>query len=81
MRMLNKFFFKLAKVNYKNSKPFYAYLKGKTKSRTAVGPLRGVDNNMVQSNEGMASVLNEFSPEYSPERVLSRYRMWRGWSV
>ncbi len=34
---------KLAREKSKNSKPFYAYLKGKAKGRTAVGPLRGAD--------------------------------------
>jgi hypothetical protein len=51
---------KLAKEKSKNSKPFYAYLKGKTKGRTAVGPLRGADKKMVSSNDGMAEILNKF---------------------
>ena len=34
---------RLARENGGNSKPFYAYLKGKTKSRTLVGPLKNSD--------------------------------------
>jgi hypothetical protein len=32
---------KFAREKSRNSKPFYAYLKVKTKGRTAVGSLRG----------------------------------------
>jgi hypothetical protein len=40
---------RLAKEKRKNSKPFYAYLKGKTKSRTAVGPLKDKGGNLVNT--------------------------------
>jgi hypothetical protein len=52
---------RLAKEKSKNSKPFYAYLKGKTKSRTAVGPLKASGSRgMEHTNEGMANILNSF---------------------
>jgi hypothetical protein len=52
---------RLAKEKSKNSKPFYAYLKGKTKSRTAVGPLKASGSrSMEHTNEGMANILNSF---------------------
>jgi hypothetical protein len=51
---------KLAKEKTKNSKLFYAYLKGHTKSRTTVGPLKDKDKNTISSNEGMAEELNKF---------------------
>jgi hypothetical protein len=43
-----------------NSKPFYAYLKKKTSTRAAVGPLRGPDNSVVTDSKGMAGILNKF---------------------
>jgi hypothetical protein len=51
---------KLAKEKSKNSKPFYAYLKDKTRSRTTVGPLKGKDKSTINSNSGMGSELNNF---------------------
>jgi hypothetical protein len=51
---------RLAKEKNKNSKTFYASLKGKTKGRTAVGPLKDRDMNKVSSDDGMAEILNEF---------------------
>ncbi len=51
---------KLAKEKSKNSKPFYSYLKGKTKCKSAVGPLKDREKNLISSNEGMAGILNEF---------------------
>ncbi len=50
---------KLAK-SHGNSKPFYAYLKKKTTTRAAVGPLRGPDNSVVTDSKGMAGILNKF---------------------
>jgi hypothetical protein len=50
---------KLAK-SHGNSKPFYAYLKKKTSTRAAVGPLRGPDNSVVTDSKGMAGILNKF---------------------
>ncbi len=50
---------KLSK-NHGNSKPIYSYLKQKTSTRTAVGPLRGEDNSVVTDSRGMAEILNKF---------------------
>ncbi len=43
-----------------NSRPFYAYLKQKTTTRAAVGPLRDQDNSVVTDSMGMAKILNQF---------------------
>ncbi len=43
-----------------NSRPFYAYLKQKTTTRAAVGPLRDQDNTVVTDSMGMAKILNQF---------------------
>ncbi len=51
---------KLANEKYKNSKPFHGYLKGRTKCRTTVGPLKDKERNLISSNDGMAEILNEF---------------------
>jgi hypothetical protein len=42
-----------------NRKPFYAYVKRRTGCRTAVGPLRAGDGEMVGDSEGMAEILNK----------------------
>jgi hypothetical protein len=51
---------KLAKDKTKNSKPFYAYVKGRTKSKTAVGPLKDKFGNTLNSDVGMAGELKKF---------------------
>jgi hypothetical protein len=43
-----------------NSRLFYAYLKQKTTTRAAVGPLRDQDNSVVTDSMGMAKILNQF---------------------
>jgi hypothetical protein len=44
----------------RNSKPFFAYLKEKTKCKIAVGPLNDGENNLISSNEEMAGIQKEF---------------------
>jgi hypothetical protein len=43
-----------------NSRPFFSYIKRKTKSRVTVGPLKNKQKETVTDDEGMAEVLNEF---------------------
>ena len=50
---------KLATDN-NNKRPFYAYLRGKTKARTPVGPLRDKDNKVIADSTGMANILNKY---------------------
>lgn len=42
-----------------NKRPFYSYVKVKTKSRQAVGPLKGDQGEVVGDNKGMAELLNK----------------------
>jgi len=51
---------KLARENGGNSKPFYAYVKNKTKSRPAIGPLKNEKKETVADDQGMAELLNSF---------------------
>ena len=51
---------KLARDSKNNSKPFYAYLKGRTKNRTTVGPLKNKNNETVTSSKEMAEELNNY---------------------
>ena len=51
---------KLANENGGNSRPFYAYVKRKTKSRQGIGPLRTEAGETVSDDGGMAEVLNNF---------------------
>ena len=51
---------RLANENGGNSKPFYAYVKGKTRSRVTVGPLKNQEGTTVADNEGMATLLNDY---------------------
>jgi Reverse transcriptase (RNA-dependent DNA polymerase) len=50
----------LATENGGNSKPFYAYLKSKLKSKTPVGPLKDAGGKIVTENKKMAEMLNEY---------------------
>ena len=51
-----------------SNKPFYSYVKSKTKTRVGVGPLKDLDGNLVSSSKEMASMLNGyFSSVFSPE--------------
>jgi hypothetical protein len=51
---------KLALENRGNSKPFFAYLKSKLKSKTPVGPLKTRDGAVISDNAEMAAMLNDF---------------------
>ncbi len=51
---------KLAKENHGNSRPFYAYMKEKTKSRSTVGPLKDGQNVIVAGDEEIANILNDY---------------------
>ena len=51
---------KLAQECKNNSRPFYAYLKRKTKSKTSVGPLKKQDGQTVAGNKEMAELLNGY---------------------
>jgi hypothetical protein len=42
------------------NRPFFAYIKRKTKSRPCIGPLKGKEKKVVTEDEGMAKILNEF---------------------
>jgi hypothetical protein len=50
---------KLAYENGGNSKPFYSYLKSKTKNRTPVGPLKNNGATVTDKKE-MATILNSY---------------------
>ena len=61
---------KLAKENGRNSKPFYSYVKKKTRSRPSIGPLRNEKNETVTDDQGMTEVLNRFfSSVFTKERT------------
>ncbi len=51
---------KLASDKMKNSKPFYAYVKKRTKTRTTVGPIRSRDGGLTKNDKETAEELNEF---------------------
>ena len=51
---------KLARESGSNSRPFYAYLKRKTKSKTSVGPLNNMNGSLVTGDQEMAELLNEY---------------------
>jgi hypothetical protein len=51
---------KLATENGGNSKPFFAYLKSKTKSKTAVSPLLDGIGQVIADKKGMAAQLNQY---------------------
>jgi hypothetical protein len=57
-RAKSKFEKKLAEGG--NSKPFYAYLKKRTKGRAAVGPLKDENRKIITEDGEMAEVLNRF---------------------
>ena len=64
-----------------DKKSFYAYVRGKNRSKVRVGPLKGEDGGIISDDEGMASVLSSYFakvfvledlgnvPEASEERV------------
>jgi hypothetical protein len=51
---------RLANGNGGNSRPFYAYVKQRTKSRPGIGPLKNADKETVSDDQGMAELLNNF---------------------
>jgi hypothetical protein len=51
---------KLATENNGNNKPFYAYLKAKTKNRSPVGPMKDDQGNVVSDKMIMAEMLNSY---------------------
>jgi hypothetical protein len=51
---------KLERENHGNSRPFYAYVKGKTKSRSTVGRLKDSQNVIVAGDEAIANILNDY---------------------
>lgn len=51
---------KLANANGGSSRPFYSYVKRRTKSKPAIGPLLDKDRKTISDNKGMADLLNGF---------------------
>ena len=51
---------KLADGEGGNKRPFFAYIKRKTKSRPRIGPLKDKDKKVVTEDEEMAKILNDF---------------------
>jgi len=51
---------RLAGDNGGNSRPFYAYIKRKTKSRPGIGPLKNEKKETITDYQGMAELLNNF---------------------
>jgi hypothetical protein len=67
-----KFEKKLAAPEGGNKRPFFAYIKRKTKSRPTIGPLKSKDKTMVADQEGMARILNDFFSSVFTEEDLSK---------
>jgi hypothetical protein len=51
---------RLAGGNGGNRRPFYAYIKRKTKSRPGIGPLKNKKKETITNDQGMAELLNNF---------------------
>ncbi len=51
---------RLASSSDNNKRPFFAYVKRKTRARPTVGPLNRADGSKVTSDKDMADVLNSF---------------------
>ncbi len=51
---------RLANGNGGNSRPFYAYVNQRTKSRPGIGPLKNADKETVSDDHGMVELLNNF---------------------
>jgi hypothetical protein len=59
---------KLADGGQSNKRPFYSYVKEKTKTRQSVGPLKDENGSKVTGNPEMASLLNStFSKAFTRE--------------
>jgi len=67
-----KFERKLASEKTKNSRPFYSYLKQKTRNRVTVGPLLDENGSMVEDDGKMAEILNQyFSTVFTREETTN----------
>jgi hypothetical protein len=53
-----KFERRLADGGRQNKRPFYAYVRNRTKARQSVGPLKNGGGQKVADNLGMATLLN-----------------------
>jgi hypothetical protein len=62
-----------------NSRPFYAYVKKKTKSRSTIGPLKDSENKTVSEDRGMAELLNKFFSPYSQEKISETSLQRKQW--
>jgi len=51
---------RLADGNGGNTRPFYSYIKQRTKSKPGIGPLKNDKNEIVAEDQGMAELLNNF---------------------
>jgi hypothetical protein len=59
---------KLTKTDGRNNKPFYNYVKKKTKTCESVGPLKSQDGQLVTDSKDMANILNaSFSAVFTRE--------------
>ncbi len=75
-----KFEKKLADGYSGNSRPFYSYIKKKTKSRPSIGPLKDKKEKVVTEDQEMAEVLNEFfSSVFLQEKTPQMYRRQKTW--
>lgn len=61
----------LAQGQDRNRRNFARYVKSKTKSRAAVGPLKSADGQMVESDRDMADLLNGFFKSVFTKEDLS----------
>ena len=50
----------IAENRDRNKRPFYAYIRGRTKCRPEVGPLKTATGETVTSSDQMASILNKY---------------------
>jgi hypothetical protein len=78
-----KFERRLADGGGQNKKPFYAYVKTRTKVRQSVGPLKDKSGKTVTENIAMASLLNKtfgeaFTREAGRIRTGAGTSTWRG---
>jgi hypothetical protein len=67
-----KFEKRLADDKSGNSRPFYSYVKKKTKTRTAIGPLLDSEKKSITGEKEMADLLNRFfSSVFTTEDLTS----------
>ena len=61
---------KIADRIKEDPKSFYAYVRGRSKTKPRIGPLEGEGGVLVADNEGMANILNEFyATVFTKERL------------